>query len=224
MHLTLHCRTQMSNAIGLWLPVLFLANVVALFLVILGRKSIKPKLSRSNTGRNSLPPRHSDFAVGPPKDDVIVETSDSIAPITLVWKNVNCCVGAGTTQKKVLAGVYGRALPGEVSVIMGPSGAGKSTLLDVLSFRKKTGKTTGDIIVNGELRAKDFTSIASYVPQVYFEQIFFAFYFVEHHRRTISFLVYLVLKPCNFTLVFYCTMHPSWNVNSVLRLFWQILD
>lgn len=157
----------MSNAIGLWLPVLFLANVLALFLVILGRKSIKPKLSRSNTGMNSLPPRYSDFAAGSPKDDVIVETSDSIVPITLVWKNVNCCVGTGTTKKKVLAGVYGRALPGEVSVIMGPSGAGKSTLLDVLSFRKKTGKTTGDIIVNGELQAKDFTSIASYVPQVY---------------------------------------------------------
>ncbi|EKX51516.1 hypothetical protein GUITHDRAFT_102779 [Guillardia theta CCMP2712] len=56
--------------------------------------------------------------------------------------------------------------PGTVTALMGSSGAGKTTLLDVLAGRKTTGKTSGDILVNGHPREMaSFSRLCGYVEQ-----------------------------------------------------------
>jgi hypothetical protein len=54
---------------------------------------------------------------------------------SLTWENLTAVLpgGGGRATKKLLAGLYGYAVPGRVVAVMGPSGSGKSTLLDSLS-------------------------------------------------------------------------------------------
>ncbi|CAI8009436.1 ABC transporter G family member 8 [Geodia barretti] len=51
--------------------------------------------------------------------------------------------------KKILTGISAYFNPGELIAIMGPSGCGKTTFLDILTGRRKTGTTMGNIFVNG---------------------------------------------------------------------------
>ena len=63
----------------------------------------------------------------------------------VVWEGMTYTVGS----KKVLKGVSGFALPGELLAIMGPSGSGKTTMIDILSMKTKRG-TVGGRLFYGE--------------------------------------------------------------------------
>jgi ATPase subunit of ABC transporter with duplicated ATPase domains len=58
---------------------------------------------------------------------------------SLTWENLTAVLpgGGGRATKKLLAGLYGYAVPGRVVAVMGPSGSGKSTLLDSLSGNRR---------------------------------------------------------------------------------------
>ncbi|KAF9936023.1 hypothetical protein BGZ67_002753 [Mortierella alpina] len=51
---------------------------------------------------------------------------------------------------EILKGISGAAPAGVVLAVMGPSGAGKSTLVDILAGKRKDGKVTGQILLNGK--------------------------------------------------------------------------
>ncbi|KAF9272644.1 hypothetical protein BGZ68_002239 [Mortierella alpina] len=51
---------------------------------------------------------------------------------------------------EILKGISGAASAGVVLAVMGPSGAGKSTLVDILAGKRKDGKVTGQILLNGK--------------------------------------------------------------------------
>jgi len=63
----------------------------------------------------------------------------------VVWEEITYSVG----NKKILKGVSGFALPGELLAIMGPSGSGKTTMIDILSMKTKRG-TVGGRLFYGE--------------------------------------------------------------------------
>lgn len=84
-------------------------------------------------------------------------------PATLHFSNVSYTLPTG---KQVLSHVTGTVKPGEMLAIMGASGAGKSTLLDILARKRKTGRVTGDMWVNGrELDRPTFRRVMGYVDQ-----------------------------------------------------------
>ncbi|KAG0056470.1 hypothetical protein BGZ89_002105 [Linnemannia elongata] len=51
---------------------------------------------------------------------------------------------------EILKGISGSAPAGVVLAVMGPSGAGKSTLVDILAGKRKDGKVSGHILLNGK--------------------------------------------------------------------------
>ncbi|KAF9566441.1 hypothetical protein EC968_003752 [Mortierella alpina] len=51
---------------------------------------------------------------------------------------------------EILKGISGAASAGVVLAVMGPSGSGKSTLVDILAGKRKDGKVTGQILLNGK--------------------------------------------------------------------------
>lgn len=56
-----------------------------------------------------------------------------------------------STKKKILKGVSGYALPGEVTYIIGSSGSGKTSLLNMISDRTSAGhgrSLSGTVLVN----------------------------------------------------------------------------
>jgi len=55
----------------------------------------------------------------------------------LVWQDMKYQVKG----KKILKGVTGMSLPGELTAIMGPSGSGKTSLLDILALKPKSGES-----------------------------------------------------------------------------------
>lgn len=56
--------------------------------------------------------------------------------------------------------------PRDMLALMGPSGAGKSTLMDILAGRKSVGLLSGQVLVNGQPRGREFVRKTAYVPQV----------------------------------------------------------
>lgn len=70
-----------------------------------------------------------------------------------------------TTVKRILDDISGDVVPGESLVIMGPTGSGKTSLLDSLLGRISSGRTAGQVAVNGRPVDKFFKRVASYVQQ-----------------------------------------------------------
>ncbi|EIW68541.1 hypothetical protein TREMEDRAFT_31917, partial [Tremella mesenterica DSM 1558] len=80
-----------------------------------------------------------------PEDEAAKLMTDHV-PATLHFSNISYQLSSG---KQVLSHITGTVRPGELLAIMGASGAGKSTLLDILARKAKTGRTTGELYVNG---------------------------------------------------------------------------
>lgn len=68
-------------------------------------------------------------------------------------------------ERIILDGVHGQVRPGEILAILGSSGAGKTTLLNILAGRVTTGSLSGQILVNGQRRSKEWKRLSAYVQQ-----------------------------------------------------------
>ena len=73
-----------------------------------------------------------------------------LTPFSSTDKEVGATKDLNEKEQVILKGISGKARPGRILAIMGPSGAGKSTLLDILAFKDKNGKTTGEVTLNGK--------------------------------------------------------------------------
>ncbi|KAF3435034.1 hypothetical protein FNV43_RR22121 [Rhamnella rubrinervis] len=86
----------------------------------------------------------------------------------LTWKDLWVTVSTGyekNSNKPILQGLTGIAMPGELLAIMGPSGCGKSTLLDALGGRLSLKmRQTGEILINGRKKTLAYGTSA-YVTQ-----------------------------------------------------------
>ena len=95
--------------------------------------------------------------------------------VTISWRNINFEVELGfgvwkcrTNNKKktLLNNLTGMVPSGRVVAIMGPSGSGKTTFLDTLAGRiPKQNGLTGEILINGKKKPKNFKGLSSYVMQ-----------------------------------------------------------
>ena len=82
------------------------------------------------------------------------------------WKDLSYTVTLDSgKERQLLKKCFGYVRPGVMCALMGASGAGKSTLLDVLAGKKTSGRTEGEILVNGRPKDAAFTRIAGYVEQ-----------------------------------------------------------
>ncbi|KAK4782422.1 hypothetical protein SAY86_016524 [Trapa natans] len=96
-------------------------------------------------------------------------------PLALVFENIQYYVDTppglrerGFTGKKLqlLSDITGTFRPGVLTALMGVSGAGKTTLMDVLSGRKTTGYTEGEIKIGGYPKVQEtFARISGYCEQ-----------------------------------------------------------
>ncbi|GLC35968.1 hypothetical protein PLESTB_000524500 [Pleodorina starrii] len=97
---------------------------------------------------------------------VVRRVSSNVRRICIEWLDLGCEYDTSSGPKTVLKGVYGRAVPGDLLGLLGPSGAGKSTLLDVLAARKRVGRLSGQVLVDGRPRDDNaFVRRSAYVPQ-----------------------------------------------------------
>ncbi|GIL43410.1 hypothetical protein Vafri_1186 [Volvox africanus] len=97
---------------------------------------------------------------------VVRRISSNVRRICIEWRDLGCVYDTSSGPKTVLQGVYGRAVPGDLLGLLGPSGAGKSTLLDVLAARKRVGRLSGHVLVDGKPRDDGaFVRRSAYVPQ-----------------------------------------------------------
>ncbi|CAL0299728.1 unnamed protein product [Lupinus luteus] len=101
----------------------------------------------------------------------------SLRPVTLKFEDVSYSISLQSQKnkdcisrqepnpkKKVLTGVTGMALPGELTAMLGPSGSGKTTLLTALAGRL-AGKITGTITYNGNPNSNSVKRKIGFVSQ-----------------------------------------------------------
>uniref|UniRef100_A0A7M4F2Z8 ATP-binding cassette sub-family G member 2-like n=1 Tax=Crocodylus porosus TaxID=8502 RepID=A0A7M4F2Z8_CROPO len=69
-----------------------------------------------------------------------------------------------TVEREILKDINGIMRPG-LNAILGPTGSGKSSLLDILAARKDSHGLSGDILINGASRPRNFKCISGYVIQ-----------------------------------------------------------
>ena len=67
-------------------------------------------------------------------------------------------------HKRILYDINGIFKPG-MNAILGPTGSGKSSLLDILADRKDRNGLEGQVLMNGQVQAKDFKYRVGYVVQ-----------------------------------------------------------
>ncbi|CAF1110345.1 unnamed protein product [Adineta ricciae] len=72
--------------------------------------------------------------------------------------------GKSKSKKQILFDLSGVFTTG-MNAILGPTGCGKSTFLDILADRKDTHGLTGNILVNGQTRPKNYKYCIGYVLQ-----------------------------------------------------------
>ncbi|KAL8105524.1 hypothetical protein AgCh_029350 [Apium graveolens] len=96
-------------------------------------------------------------------------------PLTLTFENVQYFVDTPLEMRKkgfkdkriqLIHDMTGVFRPGILTALMGVTGAGKTTLLDVLSGRKDSGHTEGDIRIGGSPRVQHtFARVSGYCEQ-----------------------------------------------------------
>ncbi|KAL8105525.1 hypothetical protein AgCh_029351 [Apium graveolens] len=96
-------------------------------------------------------------------------------PLTLTFENVQYFVDTPLEMRKkgfkdkriqLIHNMTGVFRPGILTALMGVTGAGKTTLLDVLSGRKDSGHTEGDIRIGGSPRVQHtFARVSGYCEQ-----------------------------------------------------------
>ncbi|KAK9806328.1 hypothetical protein WJX72_010375 [[Myrmecia] bisecta] len=73
---------------------------------------------------------------------------------------------SGKHELELLKGISGAFCPHVLTCLMGVSGAGKTTLMDVLAGRKTSGRTMGDVRINGHPQDfRTFARVSGYVEQ-----------------------------------------------------------
>ncbi|KAF9105647.1 hypothetical protein BGX27_009508 [Mortierella sp. AM989] len=83
---------------------------------------------------------------------------------SLEFRNVGYTLNKDGLQ--ILKGISGSAPAGIVLAVMGPSGAGKSTLVDILAGKRKDGKVTGHILLNGkQVHESEIRRMVGFVDQ-----------------------------------------------------------
>lgn len=83
---------------------------------------------------------------------------------SLEFRNVGYTLNKDGLQ--ILKGISGSAPAGVVLAVMGPSGAGKSTLVDILAGKRKDGKVSGQILLNGkQVHESDIRRAVGFVDQ-----------------------------------------------------------
>ncbi|PSC71035.1 ABC ATP-binding isoform 2 [Micractinium conductrix] len=90
--------------------------------------------------------------------------------VTMQFSRLHYTVTVGRGKKKdtkrILAGVSGRCLPGQLLAVMGPTGSGKTSLINALAGRlPRGGSLEGSVLVNGAPRGRGFRAITAYVLQ-----------------------------------------------------------
>ncbi len=100
---------------------------------------------------------------------------DAKTRLTIKWSNLTCLMKPTRSiidklrrkekldPVKVLSNCSGEAWPGQLVAVVGPSGAGKTILLEILGGNLEEATLTGDILVNGVKRTKDYLFVAAYV-------------------------------------------------------------
>ncbi|KAG0250430.1 hypothetical protein BG011_008356, partial [Mortierella polycephala] len=84
--------------------------------------------------------------------------------VSLEFRNVGYTLTKDGLQ--ILNGISGSAPAGVVLAVMGPSGAGKSTLVDILAGKRKDGKVSGQILLNGkQVHESDIRRAVGFVDQ-----------------------------------------------------------
>ena len=95
-------------------------------------------------------------------DDDMAQMMAEHKPASLQFENVSYQLNG----KRILSGVQGIALPGQLMAIMGASGAGKTTFLDILARKNKRGFVDGNFYVNGEkVNDNEYRSVIGFVDQ-----------------------------------------------------------
>ncbi|KAF9582043.1 hypothetical protein BGW38_000738 [Lunasporangiospora selenospora] len=83
---------------------------------------------------------------------------------SLEFRNVGYTLNKDGLQ--ILKGISGSAPAGVVLAVMGPSGAGKSTLVDILAGKRKDGKVSGHILLNGkQVHESEIRQMVGFVDQ-----------------------------------------------------------
>ncbi|EDO19159.1 hypothetical protein Kpol_1050p16 [Vanderwaltozyma polyspora DSM 70294] len=88
---------------------------------------------------------------------------------TLSFENVSYYINNEENEfepRKIIHKVSGLVKPGEILAIMGGSGAGKTTLLDILAKKRKTGRVSGTLKINGiDIPRNKYTKLIGFVDQ-----------------------------------------------------------
>jgi ABC-type multidrug transport system ATPase subunit/ABC-type multidrug transport system permease subunit len=143
------------NGAAVWrfAPIAFIGGVAFLCTLLGGLAVSRPIQTNIGTARDNDDDSAEDSAN---TVAVAVDAGDAasralpFAPMTVVWRDLSYSVTMRDgSQKQLLRGISGLALPGRSVALMGASGAGKTTLLDVLAGRKNSGVAAGDVILNG---------------------------------------------------------------------------
>ncbi|BFZ53098.1 FAD-dependent urate hydroxylase [Savitreella phatthalungensis] len=101
-------------------------------------------------------------AISLPEDQEVADMLGNHTPATLQFRSL----GYSVADKVILDGVQGSVAPGETLAIMGASGAGKTSLLDILARKHKSGRKSGDVLVNGRtVRDSEYRHVIGFVDQ-----------------------------------------------------------
>ncbi|RLN47005.1 hypothetical protein BBJ29_010094, partial [Phytophthora kernoviae] len=165
-----------TERIWLWLGIVYLIAVYALFMVIAwgvlefwrteeavnvslktDDTSVSIERSTSQVDYNLMAtPRSAASKKKAIPDEVsvpVVQTSEKgFIPVTLAFQDLWYSVPDPLNPKQtidLLKGISGFALPGTITALMGSSGAGKTTLMDVIAGRKTGGSIKGQVLLNG---------------------------------------------------------------------------